>query len=192
MNLLQLALLPVVASALLSLTLPVGWYKAGSEPDKYEMGIDTVAHDGKKSATIKSIKKSIDGFGTLMQSCGAEKFAGKRVRMTGSVKSLNVTAWCGLWLRVDLFGANQSLAFDNMHNRAVKGTTDWQRYSIVLDVPEEASALAFGALLNGTGQMWFDNLEFEIVDDSVPLTGTTTVGVKSAFPKEPANLSFED
>ena len=34
----------------------------------------------------------------------------------------------------------------------LKGTTDWQKYEIVLlDVPDNSSNMAFDALLNGTG-----------------------------------------
>lgn len=43
----------------------------------------------------------------------------------------------GLWFRVD-GTTGKSLSFDNMQDRAVKGTTEWARYEIVLDVPEGA------------------------------------------------------
>jgi hypothetical protein len=52
------------------------------------MGVDKGAgQDGKNAATIKSIEKSIKGFGTLMQNCLPGKYAGKRVRMSGFMKS---------------------------------------------------------------------------------------------------------
>jgi hypothetical protein len=71
-------------------------------------------------------------------------------------------------MRVD--GAGSLLAFDNMQNRPIKGTTDWKRYDVVLDVPPEAKALAFGLLLAGNGQIWFDDLRLEVVDRSVAVT----------------------
>jgi hypothetical protein len=64
------------------------------------------------------------------------------------------------------------LGFDNMEPRAVKGTTDWTRYEIVLDVPTTAAALAFGVLLAGNGEVWMDDLKFDIVPSTVPVTGT--------------------
>ena len=146
-NISKTMLLVAIAIALLSFSLPNGWIVAGSSPKQYEMGIDKGAgQDGKNAATIKSIETSIDGFGTLMQMCNADKYAGKKIRMSGSVKSSNVTDWAGLWLRVDQAGSSQPLAFDNMQDRAIKGTTDWKKYEIVLDVPANASILAFGAL----------------------------------------------
>ena len=173
-----------------SFELPTGWFIAGSNPKSYEMGTDKGAgQNGSNAATIKSIRRKIHGFGTLMQNCLPDNYLGKRVRMSGYVKTANVSDWAGLWFRIDQQGSNKSLGFDNMHDgkmdRSIKGTTDWTKYEIVLDVPSNSSNLAYGALLVGTGQIWFDNLKFEIVDNSVPKTG------EGNQKKEPINLDFE-
>jgi hypothetical protein len=118
-------------------------------------------------------------------------YLNKRVRMTGYVKSENVTTWAGLWLRVDEPGSQQPLSFDNMSDRPIKGTTDWTKYEIVLDVPSNASLIAYGALLGGTGQIWFDRITIEVVSDSVPVTGSAN-RKKSATLNEPTNLDFEN
>ncbi|MGY2131095.1 hypothetical protein ACW9KT_02620 [Hymenobacter sp. HD11105] len=184
---LRSCLLVGAAVSLFSFDIPAGWFVAGSQPKKYEMGIDAGAgQTGKKAATIKSIEADIDGFGTLMQASSARQYLGKRVRMTGYVKSKDVKNWAGLWLRVDQAGSQKSLAFDNMSNRPVKGTTDWQKYEIVLDVPAQASNIAYGALLHATGQIWFDNLSFEVVDASVPVTDLRQMSAT------PTNLNFEE
>jgi hypothetical protein len=78
---------------------------------------------------------------------------------------------------------------DGKKNRSIKGTTDWTRYEIVLDVPANASNLAYGALLVGTGQIWFDDIKFEIVDKSVPTTGESSEHLMPG--KEPVNGDFE-
>jgi hypothetical protein len=169
--------------------LPAGWFKAGSHPAEYDMGLDeTVRHDnGKSSATVKSVAANLHGFGTLMQMTQPGDFLGKRVRLSGWVKSDKVTDWAGLWFRVDGPTPNVSLAFDNMQDRAIKGTTDWTRYEIVLDVPKEAQRLAFGVLLAGAGQVWMDDLKFEVV----PTTVKSTNIAPPAPPPAPTNLNFE-
>ena len=180
--------LVALSVTLYSYDLPKGWHTAGSESSSYDIGIDKGAgRDGKNVATIKSIKKSITGFGTLMQSSVPDKYLGKRVRMTGLVKSENVKNWAGLWFRVDQNGTENRLGFDNMENRPIKGTNDWKRYEIVLEVPSNASNLAYGALIVGTGQVWFDDIQFEIVDNSVSVTGSPL-----KILQEPQNLNFED
>lgn len=176
----------IVLFIFFSFDLPKGWIVAGSEPKSYEMGIAKgEGQDGRNCATIKSIKKEIRGFGTLMQKTGTGLFLGKRIRMSAFVKSVNVADWAGLWFRVDELERSTPQSFDNMQDRPIKGTTEWKKYEIVLDVPEKAHALAFGALLGGTGQIWFDDIQFEIVEKSVPTTGFNNR-------KEPINLNFDE
>ncbi len=162
-----------------------GWIHAGSEPASYEMGIDKGAGpDGKNVASIKSTISMIKGFGTLMQQCLPDKYLDKRVKITADIKSKDVTSWAGLWFRVDGQKPDSALSFDNMQDRAIRGTTDWKKYEIVLDVPKDASNLAYGVLMDGTGQVWFDNVSFEIVDPKTPVTGVKMT--------EPTNLNFDD
>jgi hypothetical protein len=195
---LKSGLIVVSLLTFMSFDLPKDWFKAGSAPYNYEMGIDVGAgRDGKNAATIKSIKvdKKTKLFGTLMQSCLPGEYVGKRVRMTAYLKTNDVSDWAGLWFRVDEKESTNPLAFDNMHDgkidRAVKGTTDWTKYEIVLDVSQNASNLAYGALLSGGGQIWFDNLTFEVVDNSVPTTGKEMISHNRQNPS-PTNLDFEN
>ena len=190
-NFLKSVLIIGTTFALLSFDLPVGWLKAGSKPQSYEMGIAKgVGQNSKNAATIKSTDTKIEGFGTLMQQSNPDKYLGKRVRMTGYVKSENVAAWAGLWLRVDQAGSQQPLSFDNMGSRPIKGTTGWKKYEIVLDIPTNASLIAYGTLLDGTGQVWFDNITFEIVDKSVQTTDAKNYK-NPATQSGPTNLDFE-
>jgi hypothetical protein len=60
----------------------------------------------------------------------------------------------------------------------------------VVDVPRNASRISYGALLGETGQIWFDNITFEIVDQTVPTTGIFKRNKSTSLP-EPTNLDFE-
>lgn len=168
---------------------PKGWFRAGSHPKEYEMVVDhSVTHGGRASASLKSVVPETGGFGTLMQTFKADSFRGKRVRMSGYLRSQDASDWAGLWMRVD-GPKNEVLAFDNMQERAVKGTSAWQKYEIVLDVPDEALEVAFGLLLTGKGQVWMDDLRFEVVGKDVPTTGGK---LDQRAPQGPKNLDFED
>lgn len=170
--------------------LPPGWFRAGSHPADYEMGIDpTGGSGGGRCAFVRGRGASPGGFGTLMQMFKAAGYAGRRVRLGASVKAEQVSSWAGLWMRVDGAPAEGSrvprmLAFDNMQGRPIKGTQDWRRHEIVLDVPPEAHAIGFGILLSGPGRVWVDELKFEAVGADVPRTDTFNL------PDRP-NLSFE-
>ncbi len=194
---LTVALFVGLIAFLMSFDAPTGWFKVGDKPESYDMGIDKGAgQDGKNAATIKSIDKTILGFGGLMQTCQPGKFLGKRVRMSGYIKTKDVAEWAGFWLRIDTKEGERNMPFDNMRDgekdRSVKGNTDWTKYDIVLDVPLTTEKLAYGAILAGTGQIWFDNIKFEIVDNSVNTTDISRVVTEQPeIPVEPVNLDFE-
>lgn len=164
---------------------PAGWFLTGSRPDLYTVGLDgTNAHSGKNCATLKSTAEKAEGFGTLMQNVDAALYRDKRVQLTGFVRSQRVAEGAGLWMRVD-GEASKILAFDNMQGRAIRGTTPWTRYSVVLDVSPEAKSVSFGVLLGGSGQVWLDTMTFEPVGRDVSVTGNPQL------PEKPRNLDFE-
>jgi hypothetical protein len=97
-------------------------------------------------------------------------------------------------MRVD--GESPGLAFDDMQHRAIKGTNDWRKYDVVLEIPNKGNAIFFGILLSGTkGRVWIDDVRFEVVGNDVPTTGTALEerrrpGVEN-IPRRPGNLDFE-
>lgn len=151
-------------------TIPKGWLKAGNKANSYEVGIvHKAGKNGENAVYIKSIDSSINGFGTLMQSFLASHYKGERLKLSGYVKSKDAQS-AGLWMRVDGQEKNEMLAFDNMQNRPIKGTTGWKSYQVVLDIPLDAFTINFGFLLTGTGEIWVSGLKLEKVDKSVPTT----------------------
>jgi len=192
MNKVLFALSTLVLFSLEPETNVDGWFLAGSEPESYEIGVEEVADRDGKVGFIKSTKNKIKGFGTIMQSFIPEEYIDKRVKLTAYIKTENVDGWVGLWMRVD--GPKkegdkyrESLAFDNMNDRKIKGSTSWQKYEIILDVDEEAVNLAYGVLLSGTGEAWLDDLTFEVVEKNEETTAKTKKKLRA-----PANTSFEE
>lgn len=165
------------------------WEELGSHPAQYCMGIDkSTMYLGKHSATLRCDVECPEGFGTLMQTISAANYKGKSVCFKGFVKAHGVEDWAGLWLRVD--GPDgQAQAFDNMGDRPIKGNTDWRECSIVLDVPEDARNICFGALLVGGGQIWFSGCEFMKTSEDCTV-GRFQPDKLQPLPQEPCNLDF--
>lgn len=148
--------------------LPAGWIVAGESPQLYKAGIDqTQTITGKGSKYMRSINKENASWGTLMQMFSAEKYLGQRVRLQARVKTKAISGWAGLWMRVDVPGGVN--AFYNSQDKPIKGSADWQLRSVVLDVAPNASAIAFGVIENGSGEVWMDDVKLEVVDKTVPV-----------------------
>ncbi|MCB9899019.1 MAG: erythromycin esterase family protein [Planctomycetes bacterium] len=107
-------------------------------------------------------------FGTLGQSISCDPWLGRRLRLSGWLRTEGVTSGAGLWMRVD--GEGTTLAFDNMSTRFVTEDSDWTHCEVVLDVDRSARRISFGVLLLGEGRVFVDDLSFEVVDASVPST----------------------
>jgi hypothetical protein len=164
---------------------PPGWSLAGSKPQAYEIGVETAGESG-SSAFLRSRVENTGGFGTLMQTFSAESYRGKRLRMTGMAKATDVESWAGLWMRIDGSDQKKTLGFDNMQDRPIVGSTEWQEYNIVLDVPDKSEAIAFGILLVGSGKVLVDDIRLDEVGEDIAETNSS-----ERLPIEPSNLDFE-
>jgi hypothetical protein len=166
--------------------LPEGWFVGGDNARDYEIGRDTnLSHRGKPSAYIRSRVAQPAGFATLMQSFRADVYRTKRMRLSADVRSEQVIQWAAIWMRVDGPVPGRYVQFDNMHDRPIKGATDWHEVAIVLDVPPNSTMIAFGLLLRGPGQVWANSFAFSETDGREAPTG------RRALPSKPDNLDFE-
>ncbi|MDD2709713.1 MAG: HEAT repeat domain-containing protein [Verrucomicrobiae bacterium] len=146
-----------------------GWN--GGPPDAYQFGfLNDPNNEGKKIGHLKSIRAIKEGeYGVFATSIRADAYLGKRVRLSANLQSKEVKGRAGLWFRVD--GDGKQLSFDNMANRPVKGTTEWQRYELVVDAPAESKNIIYGLLLDGEGEIQFRDLQMETVGKEVSTTG---------------------
>jgi hypothetical protein len=114
-------------------------------------------------------------------------WAGKRIRVTAFVKTENVSKWGTIYADLEeKVGKNSSrrVAHDDLYTRPIPSTSDWDQYSIVLDVPEGTIMLTVGAFVDGGGVLLLDDVQIEEVGKEVALTGVP-------MQDQPANLDFE-
>jgi len=178
--------------------IPRGWELMLASPRPITVKLDhSTASSGSSSALISSEGSSTTGLCVLMQATVAIDYRGKRVRFSGDLKSQNLKNWAGLWFRV-YDASGRTLAMDNMQTkeRRMPADADWQRHDIVIDIPGGAAFVFYGVTLNGTGKLWADGLQIEVVDQSIPVTARPTApsGTQPLprTPKStPENLDFE-
>lgn len=145
-----------------SAQVPPGWRCSGTC-----LRDTVVRHEGTASAAVRA---GDEGVGTFRQAVHSEAFLGQRVRFSAWVKTDTLSGHAFLWMRVDGEEPGETLQFDNMFERPIAPLADWQRHSVVLDVPKDAIGLIFGLIVQGKGRAWIDHASLEIVPDSVAST----------------------
>lgn len=137
---------------------------------EYAMGTDaSVTRDGPPSTFIKNKVANPTSWGSTVQVIPVDDVRGKRLMVSGYIKTTNVARYAEYWVRID--GSNhQVLVYDDMANRPLTGTADWRAFSIVMEVPTTATNIFMGLLLNGVGEVWVDDLSVAVVTKDVPLT----------------------
>lgn len=130
---------------------------------------DKVAKEGRRSLRIR--RTGPDVFGLVSQRVRADRYRGKRVRVSAFLQLDQVEPYGRGPLR-DISGATLMvrtegtgvLTLDDMRDRPLRGTKSWTEASVEVDVPQAASVVEFAAALSGTGTLWADAFRIEIVD----------------------------
>lgn len=165
-------------------TMPAGWYLQGDQK-KYVLVQDSLVFKNGKYSLGIDLKENT---AVILTQQILPKYSGKKITLKGYIKTENLEGMgAGLWLRID-----PRLAFDNMNDRPVKGTTGWSEYEITLPYdPEKATGVAFGALLRGSGKVWVDDIR--VLIDGVPvelLTPALTKAEKDTIAAAGSGIDF--
>ena len=182
---------------------PANWSTVGRFPTTYSVGRDrNTFRGGKQGVGIVGRDTSRLNFSGIGQFIRADDYLGKRVRLRAWTRSFNIQGTsAGLWMRID--GPGVTLGFDNFESRPLLGTSDWRQVEIILDVPTNAIGIAFGALMSGRGELFVDEMSFEVIPASGPTTNmlaeplqvatdsATTVAAYVPRSRVPLNLDFE-
>jgi len=170
-------------------SLPAGWFLSGKSPALYHAGLDPewpgtvlITHRGELAEQIRG-----DDFCTVMQSVDATPFQAKRLRLSGDLRTEDVSTGATLWFRVD--GPKGTILFDNLEfrteNGPLKGNRDWTERSVVFDIPAEATSLHYGFFLKGVGKVWSRRFALDEVDTTTPVSAN-----RSGILPGPTNLDF--
>ncbi len=147
-----------------------GWGKAAPNsgaPDYLILADSHGPAPSLPSALLTARTAHPHGYGTLIQGIRADRYLGKRLRFSASLRTAAVVQGAGVWLRMD---DQEGVLAWNREAHPVKGTTGWHRYSYVLDVPKDTQGMCFGSNLTGPGKVWLADVRLETVGKDVPLT----------------------
>ena len=117
-------------------------------------------HGGTRSLRIDYIGP--EPYGSVAQSVVAAPYVGKVARYSAWLKTRDASE-NGAVLTI-LVLANGAVVSQNfMAEAPVKGSKGWTRYTITLPVPGNAERVEIGAMMQGKGSLWLDDVELEFV-----------------------------
>lgn len=148
----------LLAHDLFANDMPEGWFKREKRPDTYEIGLDSNEYKTEpRSYYLKSSTNKVtsEDRATLSQVINSQKYKGKRVEFSALVKTEKVEN--AAYFFADL------LPIIGNHSDAIKENTDWKKVSLTIYVPMESRDIHFGISLNGSGQVWVDDINVKII-----------------------------
>ena len=156
--------------------LPDGWLKWGT--DNFNVVADAETRQAGRYAVCIFPQGDQDStsFGSVAYQLPAY-YQGSTIELEGYMKLENVQdGFAGLLLRLD--GRNGPIGFDNMQERQINGTREWEKYSVKLAFSEDVKSIFIGGLHTGSGKVWFDS--FRVLIDGKDLLSLTPVKPKTS------------
>ncbi|MGS2761448.1 erythromycin esterase family protein [Sinomicrobium sp. M5D2P9] len=138
--------------------MPTGWFKWGN----FKVVTGEKENDGNSVGKVVSDKSG--EFGCITYKIPAN-YTGDTIRLSAKIKYENVKNYVGLLMRID--GYSKFLAFESMQKLKIRGTKDWEEYSIKLPYPSNAKAIYVGGILGKKGTAWFDDFKVTIDGEDI-------------------------
>jgi C-terminal processing protease CtpA/Prc len=181
-GLIIIGLLPASVGAQAAQTRP--WNRVELATGEYTVDVDSsVARSGRRSLRIDGFTTTPLGGGSVLQQIRADRFRGKRVRVSAYVRTRNVRGLGGT-IAVAVAGEGRVVAQSRLDQAPLTGSRNWQLLTAVVDVPGLAVGLNITGTLEGAGTTWFDNFRIEVIGNSgdslhEPVSGVSTAQAQS-------------
>jgi hypothetical protein len=110
----------------------------------------------------------IEGIGAVKLVASPQLCRGKKVQFKADLSTREIDGkGAGLWLTA----AEKTWHLtDGMYDSLISGTSDWQTFALVIDVPMDTTYVSYGMWMVGRGECRMKNAQFELVDDNVEVT----------------------
>lgn len=133
------------------------WWIQGTTPDFYSFEVAPGMTGGK----ITAQQTLVDGSAVMGRTISSSEFKGRRVKLTGEVRTNDVTAGAGLWLNATETLHGKVIASNDGFDQAMSGSNNWKSITLETTVPSAADWLNVGVALQGPGQVEVRNLRVE-------------------------------
>ncbi len=146
---------------------------SNSAPAIYIKGPTRPASDVAERSSDAALQKAGNSCSIEYYVAKGSPLLGKRIRITGWLKSSNVQDWAAAYMCI--WSKNQGFCrVDTMDNRddrpILHGTMDWQQVEFITDVPNKPCFIYVGPDLYGPGELWGDDFQIDFAAPDMPIT----------------------
>ena len=142
--------------------LPDNWHVMSRNLKQYHVSIDSQsAHSGSRSVFISSVDTALKPIFAGVGYTLPARYVGKKITVSAWMRSEDMQGSLALMLGIYDADGN-TLKFENLQNKKIKGSKDWKQYSVTLPFSSTAQTLHIGPLLIGKGKLWIDDVELLI------------------------------
>lgn len=151
------------------------WHYSSCDPDTYSKTIDFLnKHDGHTPVCLTytpdhaAPEGSWSWWGQIIRPPELDKYRGHTVRMTGWVKTENLSGRLQPAIRPWNKNAKgwKVIARDSMaDDYSLSGTRDWTQFTVTCDIPKTAQHIEMSLVFWGSGKVWIDkeSLKYKII-----------------------------
>jgi hypothetical protein len=126
--------------------IPSAWRAEETKPHEYRVGLDSrVRHSGKSSFFLRSLVPQPNGTVFVTQIFDATRYRGKRVRLTGFIRTQKIAMQGTFGLAV--LGDDGTV--QGRQGVYASGTSPWRQHTIVLDVSRDAKSVHLYIQMSG-------------------------------------------
>ena len=129
-------------------------------PLSYVFALDkAVTKSGSGSASVE--RTGPEDWGTMWQDLDYKAVAGRKIKVSADIKRVGVVGKGGGLSFVSSGGSMTDQA--PIVDKFIEGTNDWRREELIISLPRSMSYSRVGFSLEGSGKMWVDNFNVEIL-----------------------------
>lgn len=156
---------------------PPGWDASRNATNQGYIFVtnDSLSYTGKKSLVINSPNTTdTSTIAHIKQSLNAYVYRGRKINFSAAALAYldNPSSYAFLWANIRDKNGDIIASFSSQDKPIL--LTEWNKYSLTLDIPENAETINYGFALRGSGTVFFDNVSFTIIQTEPKYNADTT------------------
>lgn len=148
--------------------MPYSWEltKNSADNDYIAYATNKITHSGNRALLLFNQTEYKQGmYGTVYQRFDANRYRGKKVKFSANIKTDLANDSSEVRLFINEYNRNRKSNQVEMMGENPITKADYENYEIEITISKDAFFISIGFTLLGIGNLYVDNVKFEVIDD---------------------------